>query len=106
MTSIGAKVEHVRAADQTRDHHCHWPGCSEQVPPAKWGCRRHWYMLPAAIRDAIWRTYRIGQERSQSPSREYVAAAHAAREFALEHDAVAAKAVTQLCLTLDQEPSP
>ena len=30
-------------------------------------CPRHWYSLPPAMRDAIWATYRRGQERHQGP---------------------------------------
>lgn len=75
------KVQHVLRAGQTRNHECHWPGCGKQVPPAMWGCRKHWYDLPIDIRNAIWKTYRIGQERDGSPSREYLAAADAAQRW-------------------------
>lgn len=75
MTEIGKKVQHVRAAGQTRLHHCHWPGCSEQVPPAMWGCRRHWYALPLGLRNKIWASYRPGQEEDLKPSERYLAAA-------------------------------
>lgn len=80
-TPIGEKVRHVRNASQTRDHGCHWPGCPEQVPPAQWGCRRHWYMLPKTLRDKIWNAYRPGQERTLTPSREYVVAAREVQEW-------------------------
>jgi hypothetical protein len=36
-----------------------------------WGCRKHWFMLPKAIRDRIWATYEPGQETSGSQSDEY-----------------------------------
>lgn len=72
---IGAKVAHVKRAGQTRAHHCHWPTCNAQVPPAMWGCRKHWYMLPKYLRDKIWNTYRAGQEATMTPSRTYVDAA-------------------------------
>jgi hypothetical protein len=81
MTSIAAKVEHVRRAGQSRKHHCHWPGCTAQVPPAKWGCRPHWYALPVEIRRAIWNSYRPGQEADQRPSEAYVAAARRAQAW-------------------------
>jgi hypothetical protein len=71
-TPIGAKVAHIKTAGQTRDHACHWPGCTSQVPPALWGCRVHWYKLPQELRTRIWRTYRIGQERDGRPSAEYL----------------------------------
>lgn len=64
-------------------HHCHWPGCRREVPPKLWGCKPHWMRLPQEIRDRIWATYRPGQEITKTPSREYVAAAQAAREWIL-----------------------
>lgn len=79
--SIASKVAHVTRAGQSRKHACHWPGCSEQVPPAKWGCRVHWYRLPPAIRDAIWRAYRVGQESDGRVARDYVDAARAAQDW-------------------------
>lgn len=81
MTSIVAKVAHVRTATQTRNHDCHWPGCPVQVKPAFWGCFEHWHMLPKRIRDAIWRTYRPGQEKDGQPSRAYILAAEDAQEW-------------------------
>lgn len=75
------KADYVRSQGQTRDHECHWPGCPIQVPPAMWGCRRHWFRLPKVLRARIWATYLPGQERTMSPSREYVAAARAVQEW-------------------------
>lgn len=62
-------------------HFCHWPDCRERVPPKLWGCRRHWFALPASIRAAIWRTYRPGQEVDKRPSPEYLAAAKLAQDW-------------------------
>lgn len=56
-------------------HHCHATGCSEEVPPEMWGCRRHWFMVPKPIRDRIWRFYRIGQCDDMNPSDNYCLAA-------------------------------
>lgn len=67
-----AKVAYVTRQGQTRDHHCHWPGCDANVPPAKWGCYYHWMRLPKYLRDKIWATFRPGQEKNYTPSREYV----------------------------------
>jgi hypothetical protein len=78
MTS---KADYVRSQGQNRNHHCHWPGCNRQVPPAMWGCRPHWYQLPTVIRDRIWRTFKPGQEVSQTPSREYLDAARDAQHW-------------------------
>ena len=78
---IGDKADYVRSQAQTRDHRCHWPGCTKQVPPAMWGCREHWCKLPLRIRNKIWQAYRIGQEVTMTPSREYVAAAREAQDW-------------------------
>lgn len=80
MTTIGKKAEYVRAARHggkraTGNHHCHWPGCEKKVPPAMWGCKAHWFALPATLRNKIWRAYRPGQEISKTPSAEYLAVA-------------------------------
>ena len=89
IQSIGAKVSHVReeiAADTgAHRHHCHWPGCDEDVPPATWGCKRHWYMLPKSHRDRIWATYRPGQEVTKTPSREYVGVAREVQRWIEEN---------------------
>lgn len=77
------KVAHVLSQGQTRDHTCHWPGCDRQVPPALWGCRRHWAMLTKELQTAIWRAYRPGQEATGRASPAYVAAARAARDWIL-----------------------
>lgn len=83
--SKAAKVAHVKRAGQTRDHVCHWPGCGKQVPPAAWGCKGCWFKLPKRLRDRIWATYRIGQEATMSPSREYVAVAREVQDWIAEH---------------------
>lgn len=82
---IADKVAHVRSARQTRNHACHWPDCPEQVPPAMWGCKRHWMTLPRNIRDRIWSAYAPGQERTLSPSSEYLEAAEDAQRWIRQH---------------------
>ena len=79
------KADYVRAQGQTRDHACHWPGCGIEVPPAKWGCAKHWFALPKALRDRIWRAYVPGQEIRGTPSPAYVAAARAAQAWIAEN---------------------
>lgn len=79
--SLTGKAAYVLGQGQTRRHHCHWTGCDRQVPPAMWGCRKHWYALPKALRDRIWRAYRPGQEADQRPSREYLAVAREAQAW-------------------------
>src|SRR5262249_32918096 len=81
MTTIGQKVDYVKRAGQARNHHCHWPGCEKQVPPAMWGCRKHWYALPARLRSKIWARFRPGQEKPRTPSREYLDAAREVQEW-------------------------
>ncbi len=78
---MNTKAAYVKSQGQTRKHHCHWPGCQRQVPPAMWGCRAHWYSLPIDLRSAIWRTYSPGQEVSGTPGRAYVDAARAVQEW-------------------------
>lgn len=72
MTTIGQKADYVRRQAQNRNHECHWPGCTKQVPPAMWGCSQHWFKLPRPLRNKIWAAYRPGQEVDQRPSRAYV----------------------------------
>ena len=66
-------------------HLCHWPGCQIEVPRRMWGCRAHWYRVPQNLRNRIWATYVPGQEITMTPSREYVLAAKAVRDWIVEH---------------------
>jgi hypothetical protein len=75
------KRAYVKSQGQTRNHHCHWPGCSRQVPPAMWGCIDHWKRLPKNLRDEIWRTFEPGQEVDMTPSEEYLEAANKVQEW-------------------------
>jgi hypothetical protein len=82
------KVEYVRRQAvqvQTRDHTCHWPGCTVQVPPAMWGCRTHWYKLPARLRNKIWAAFEPGQEIRMNPSRAYLAVADEVQKWIEEN---------------------
>ncbi|WP_218578852.1 hypothetical protein [Vineibacter terrae] len=85
MPTLPPKAAYVVRQRQTRQHHCHWPGCTRQVPPAMWGCREHWYRLPKPLRDRIWRAYRPGQEADQRPSREYLEAARDVQAWIAEN---------------------
>jgi len=89
MTTIATKVAHVKA-EATKPHtghHCHWPGCDKAVPPAMWGCRPHWYTLPAALRNRIWAAYRPGQEATKTPSARYIEVAREVQEWIKKHEA-------------------
>jgi hypothetical protein len=66
------KVAYVKSQSQTRDHRCHWPGCEKSVPPAMWGCKGHWFKLPASLRAKVWATYVPGQEVDGTPSANYL----------------------------------
>ena len=95
MTDISKKVEYVKSQPQTREHHCHWPGCNKQVPPAMWGCRTHWFMLPQYLRNKIWMTYEIGQEVNFTPSKEYIETATEVEMWIMENYAPLSKRTTR-----------
>lgn len=67
-------------------HHCHWPGCRRGVPPKMWGCRAHWFTLPADLRRRIWAAYVPGQEETKTPSQAYLQVADEAQRWALQFD--------------------
>lgn len=62
-------------------HTCHATGCQQRVPPEMFLCRRHWFSLPKRLRDAIWRTYRVGQCDDWNISAAYADAASEAVRF-------------------------
>lgn len=72
MRSRMDKARYVTRQGQTRNHTCHWTGCTRQCPPAMWGCKEHWFKLPKALRDRIWAAYAPGQEVDMTPSAEYL----------------------------------
>lgn len=85
--SVARKRRYVRSQGQTRNHHCHWPGCTAQVPPAMWGCKPHWFKLPKALRDRIWATYAPGQEVDMTPSNAYLQVADDVQKWIREMEA-------------------
>lgn len=82
---IGDKVKYVLGQGQTRNHHCHWPGCNKNVPPAMWGCKVHWYKLPASLRAKVWSTFNPGQEVNGTPSAAYITVAREVQEWIKDH---------------------
>ena len=72
------------------EHTCHWPGCKRAVPPKLWGCKTHWFRLPASLRNRIWATYRPGQEITKTPSAEYLAVARQVQDWIAQHEAAGA----------------
>ena len=59
-------------------HKCHAKGCNIDVDPRLLMCLRHWRLLPAPLKRAVWRHYREGQERTKDPSAAYMEAQRAA----------------------------
>jgi len=70
--------------EQKIRHTCHWPGCPLEVPPAMWGCKRHWFRLPKHLRDAVWAAYRPGQEITKTPSAAYLAVSREVQDWIKE----------------------
>lgn len=91
MHSLRDKAAHVRLAKHARGHLCHWPGCPKEVPPAMWGCKEHWYMLPFALRRRVWAAYRPGQEADMKPSEKYIAVAREVQVWIKENAEPASK---------------
>lgn len=53
-------------------HTCHARGCEVEVPRKLFMCKKHWFKLPKAMQDAVWREYKPGQENGQaSVTEEY-----------------------------------
>lgn len=67
-------------------HTCHWPRCPVEVPPAMWGCKKHWFRLPLRLRNRIWQTYVPGQETTKDPSQAYLDAAQAVQSWIVEYE--------------------
>lgn len=67
-------------------HTCHAIGCDVPVPPRMLMCRRHWFMVPKALRDAVWDAYVVGQEVRKDPSDEWLDAAEAAIHAVAERE--------------------
>jgi len=97
-----AKADYVRAHAPAGafGHTCHWPGCAAEVPPAMWGCKAHWYRLPFALRQRIWRAYEPGQEITKRPSAQYLAVAKDVEAW------IAANAAPDLFASAPPAPQP
>lgn len=77
-------------------HTCHAKNCKVVTPPKMLMCRRHWYLVPKALRDRVWATYQTGQEVGRvRPSREYFAAVREAIDAVEQAEADAASKKTQ-----------
>lgn len=69
-------------------HYCHanrLSGCMVEIEPELFMCRRHWYMLPKWMRDAIWCAYQPGRERRRvRPNKEYLQITDRAERYIAE----------------------
>lgn len=54
------------------EHRCHARGCIVALPPKMFMCRKHWFMLPKAMRDAVWAEHRPGQRIGKDPTAAYL----------------------------------
>jgi hypothetical protein len=79
--TLPPKARYVVSQGQTRKHHCHWPACERQVPPAMWGCLPHWKRLPKDLQTRIWQAYQPGQEKDMRPSEEYIQVARDVQDW-------------------------
>ena len=84
---MAKKADYVRSklSDAPGNHTCHWPGCEVKVPPAAWGCKKHWYKLPYHLRRLVWASFRPGQEIDKRPSEDYLRVAKKVQEWIAEH---------------------
>lgn len=51
-----------------------------------WGCKAHWFALPAGLRARVWATYKPGQEVNGTPSAAYIEAAKAVQAWIATQD--------------------
>lgn len=58
-------------------HHCHALNCKASVPPRLHMCAPHWRLVPRDLQRALYAAYRPGQERTMTPSAQYLRAAAA-----------------------------
>lgn len=59
-------------------HTCHAAGCTTPVPRESFMCRKHWLMIPVAMRSRLWKAYRVGQCDDWEISHAYADAARVA----------------------------
>jgi hypothetical protein len=46
-------------------HRCPGPECEQEVAVTMLACPGHWYQVPKAVRDAVWREYKRGPLSAQ-----------------------------------------
>lgn len=72
-----------------RMHVCRWPGCSQSVSTKWWGCKSHWFMLPAYLRKRIYLTTAPGQACGERSPAEFAEADRAAQNWITKQQAIA-----------------
>lgn len=70
------------------EHRCHALRCKTPVAPKLLMCYRHWRMVPKALQQRVWDTYRPGQEITKDPSPEYLVAALAAVDAVADKEGI------------------
>lgn len=60
-------------------HHCVAGLCETQVPYDRLMCSKHWYMVPKALRNDVWREWNDG-DPTDKHTRAIVAAARSVDE--------------------------
>lgn len=65
----------------TKQHSCAARGCTQQVPDYLLMCSRHWFQVPKATRDRVFKTYALwrrgiegAKERHRAACRDAIAA--------------------------------
>ena len=88
-------------------HHCHAAGCTQAVPRERLMCKRHWFMVPAAIRSCIWASYRPGQCDDWEITHEYAEAARTAVRAVAEKEGRSEEDIREACRVYDMlDPEP
>ncbi len=59
-------------------HTCHARGCSAEVSPKLFMCRRHWFMVPEPLRAEVLRHFQPSQVQSKRPTQAWLTAARKA----------------------------
>jgi len=62
-------------------HMCNMPGCEVLVKQRFWGCPIHWRVIPKELRDALWKSYVVGQGLDVDYTAEYKRAAKNVQEW-------------------------
>lgn len=62
-------------------HGCAYPGCAKEVPVKKIACLMHWFALPPAVSDLLYREYQTA--RLETPDFERRHRHQAVRELAI-----------------------